>query len=303
MNNLITNLNGLILKNPVTVASGTFGCGREYSEFYDIGILGAVSVKGITLKERKGNPAPRLIETEMGLINSVGLQNPGVMYFIENEIPFLRKFDTKIIANINGATLEEYIELASILDSEDIDSIEVNISCPNVKEGGMAFGSNPEMARKVVEGVREKTSKHLIVKLSPNVTDIGAIAKACEDAGANALSLVNTFAAMKIDIKNRKPILHLESGGLSGPAIKPLALKKVFDAYRSVSIPIIGMGGIETGENAAEFLMAGASAIAVGTSNFTDPFAAPRILKELKEILGNENICSIIGAANKRMSR
>jgi len=279
------DLNGLILKNPVTVASGTFGFGREFADFYDLGLLGAISVKGLTLKPREGNPVPRLAETPMGMINSVGLQNPGVEAFILEEIPFLRKFDTKIIANINGNTLEEYVEMAKILDREDVDSIEVNISCPNVKSGGMAFGTDPLMASKVTAAVRNVTTKHMIVKLSPNVTDIRTIAKAAEVSGANCLSMINTITGMAFDLKTRRPIIANRIGGLSGPAVKPVGVRMVYEAASVVSIPIIGMGGIMTAEDAFEYMLAGASAVAVGTGNLVNPMCAPEVLEGLKKYL------------------
>ncbi len=286
MNNV--DLNGLILKNPVTVASGTFGFGREFADFYDLGLLGAISVKGLTLKPREGNPVPRLAETPMGMINSVGLQNPGVEAFIRDEIPFLRKFDTKIIANINGNTLEEYVEMAKILDREDVDSIEVNISCPNVKSGGMAFGTDPLMASKVTAAVRNVTSKHMIVKLSPNVTDIRTIAKAAEVSGANCLSMINTITGMAFDLKTRRPIIANRIGGLSGPAVKPVGVRMVYEAASVVSIPIIGMGGIMTPEDAFEYMLAGAAAVAVGTGNLVNPMCAPEVLEGLKKYLPME---------------
>jgi len=278
------------LKNPVTVSSGTFGFGREYTNFFDLSELGAVSVKGLTLKECLGNQPPRIVETKMGIINSVGLQNPGVKYFIENEIPFLKQFNTKIIANINGNYIEEYAELARILDREDVDSIEVNISCPNVKNGGMSFGTDPEVAYKVIKRVRENTNKHIIAKLTPNVTDIRIIAKAVEEAGANAISMVNTFAAMAIDIETQKPILKRKHGGLSGPGIKPIAIKLVFDVYSSVNIPIIGMGGITNTEDAMEFILAGASAVGIGTYNFVNPLSSIEIIDGIKKYMKNKNI-------------
>ncbi len=286
MNNV--DLNGLLLKNPVTVASGTFGFGREFSDFYDLSLLGAISVKGLTLKPREGNPVPRLAETPMGMINSVGLQNPGVEAFIRDEIPFLRKFDTKIIANINGNTLEEYVEMAKILDQEDVDSIEVNISCPNVKSGGMAFGTDPLMASKVTSAVRNVTSKHIIVKLSPNVTDIRTIAKAAEVAGANCLSMINTITGMAFDLKTRRPVIANRIGGLSGPAVKPVGVRMVYETASVVSIPIIGMGGIMNAEDAFEYILAGATAIAVGTGNLVNPMCAPQVLEGLKKYLPTE---------------
>ncbi len=279
--NLNVNLNGLELHNPITVASGTFGFGREYADFIDLNDIGAISVKGLTLKNKKGNPSPRLAETPMGMINSVGLQNPGVETFIKEEIPFLRQFNTKIIANANGNSIEEYIQIVEILSDADIDSIELNISCPNVKQGGMAFGTNPDMVQKVVSQVRKVCKKHLIVKLSPNVTSISEIAKIAEAEGADALSLINTLTGMAIDIHTFKPIIANRIGGVSGPAVKPVALKMVHDVVRSVNVPVLGMGGISTADDAAEFFLAGARAIAIGTANFANPYATKDVLDGL----------------------
>ncbi len=300
--NVTVDLNGLILKNPVTVASGTYGFGREYSEFVDLNLLGAISVKGLTLEPREGNQGVRISETSMGMLNSVGLQNPGVYEFIKNEIPFLRQYDLKIIANINGNTIEEYCEMAKILDKEDVDSIELNISCPNVKNGGLAFGTNPQVVREVVQRVRAQTGKHLIVKLSPNVTDIKEIAKIVEEEGANCISLINTVTGMDIDIHKRKTVLQRGVGGLSGPAIKPIAIKLVYDVYQTVKIPILGMGGIMTYEDAVAFMLAGASAIAIGTGNFVNPNAPIDVLEGIKKYMKAyqfENIAQIKGNLNK----
>jgi len=291
--NLKVDLNGLELHNPITVASGTFGFGREYADFIDLNDIGAISVKGLTLKKKKGNPSPRLAETPMGIINSVGLQNPGVERFIEEEIPFLRQFNTKIIANANGNSIEEYVEIVKILSASDVDSIELNISCPNVKQGGMAFGTNPDMVSKVVSAVRKVCDKHLIVKLSPNVTNIAEIARIAEGEGADALSLINTLTGMAIDIHTFKPIIANRIGGVSGPAIKPVALKMVHDVSKSVKIPVLGMGGISNASDAAEFFLAGASAIAVGTANFTNPYATKEILEGLKMYMNEKNFASI----------
>ena len=287
--NLKVDLNGLILKNPVTVASGTYGFGREYSEYIDLNCLGAISVKGLTLEPREGNEGVRIAETPMGMINSVGLQNPGVYEFIKNEIPFLRQYDLKIIANINGNTIEDYCEMAKILDREDIDSIELNISCPNVKNGGLAFGTNPQVVREVVRRVRQQTSKHLIVKLSPNVTDIKEIAKIVEEEGANCISLINTVTGMEIDIHKRKTVLQRGVGGLSGPAIRPIAIKLVYDVYQTVKIPILGMGGIMNYEDAIAFMLAGASAIAIGTGNFVNPNAPIDVLEGIQNYMNQHN--------------
>ncbi|OPL07678.1 MAG: dihydroorotate dehydrogenase [delta proteobacterium ML8_F1] len=302
MNPLKTDLNGLKLKNPVTVASGTFGFGREYSEFFDLSTLGGISVKGLTLKERLGNPAPRIVETRSGMINSVGLQNPGVENFIREEIPFLRQFDTRIIVNINGDEPEDYARMAQILQRADIDSIEVNISCPNVKSGGMLFGTDPEIAYQLVRRVVENTRHHVMVKLTPNVTDIKVIARAVEEAGARAVSLVNTFNAMAIDIHTQKPVLFRKTGGLSGPAIKPIALRLVYEVYEAVSIPILGMGGITNAEDAIEFILAGASAVALGTYIFVDPMAPVKTLEGIEAYLKEKDVRSlseIIGKAHE----
>lgn len=288
-NMLKVDLNGLILKNPVTVASGTYGFGREYSDYIDLNCLGAISVKGLTLEPREGNEGVRIAETPMGMINSVGLQNPGVHEFIKNEIPFLRQYDLKIIANINGNTIEEYCEMAKILDREDVDSIELNISCPNVKNGGLAFGMNPQVVKDVVRRVRKKTSKHLIVKLSPNVTDIKEIAKIVEEEGANCISLINTVTGMEIDIHKRRTVLQRGVGGLSGPAIKPIAIKLVYDVYQTVNIPILGMGGIMNYEDAIAFMLAGAGAIAIGTGNFVNPNAPIDILEGIQNYMNQHN--------------
>lgn len=300
--NLKVNLNGLVLENPVTVASGSFGFGREYSEYVDLNDIAAISVKGITLKARVGNKEPRIAETSMGILNSVGLQNPGVEAFIKNEIPFLREYKSKIIANVNGSNIDDYENMIKRLDEEDIDSFEVNISCPNVKQGGMAFGTDPAVAAQVVKSVRSLTKKHIIVKLSPNVKDITEIAKAVEEAGADAISLINTVAGMKIDINTKKPILGNISGGLSGPAVKPIAVKMVYDCYKAVSIPILGMGGIENYKDAIEFIIAGASAISIGTANFTNPYVTKEVLDGIKVYMQENNIDDIndlIGLSHK----
>lgn len=280
---LSVDLNGLILKNPITVASGTFGFGREYADYIDLNNIGGISVKGLTLEPRKGNPTPRVVETPMGMINSVGLQNPGVEAFIKEEIPYLRQFDTKIIANINGSTLEDYCGITERLSSEDVDSLELNISCPNVKNGGMAFGTDPEMVAQVVSEVRKRSDKHLIVKLSPNVTNIGEIAKIAEANGADALSLINTLTGMAIDVNTRKPMIANVIGGLSGPAVKPVAIKLVHDVYKAVNIPILGMGGIMTWQDGIEFMLAGADAISIGTANFINPKVTEEVLKGMTD--------------------
>lgn len=275
------DIGGLRLKNPVMVASGTFGFGREYSEFYDLSRLGAVVVKGLTLKPREGNRSPRIAETPSGILNSVGLQNPGVQVFLEQELPFLRQYDTAVIANIAGKTLEEYCEMAEALGS-NVDAIELNISCPNVKEGGVAFGTKCDSVYNITKAVKSHCKVPLIVKLSPNVTDIVEIALAAETAGADSISLINTLLGMAIDIKSRKPVLANIVGGLSGPAVKPVALRMVWQVARSVKIPVIGMGGISSWEDAVEFILSGAGAVAIGSYNFINPLAPLEILAGLE---------------------
>jgi len=282
---MTADLNGLILKNPVTVASGTFGFGREYGEYLDLNKIGAIMVKGLTLEERQGNPAPRVVETPMGMLNSVGLQNPGVHYFIKHELPYLSQYDTGIIANINGNTVEEYCKMAEILSETSVDALELNISCPNVKEGGAAFGRDPEKVYEVTKKVKENCSKHLIVKLSPNVRDIKEVGEAAEKGGANCLSLINTLVGMGIDIETQKPMLANKIGGLSGPAIKPVAVRMVYEVTKAVNIPVIGMGGIMKYEDAIEFFLAGASAVSVGTANFMNPFASIEIVEGIKQYM------------------
>lgn len=291
---LKVDLNGLVMNNPITVASGTFGFGREYGEYVDLNKIGGIMVKGLTLKPRMGNPSPRVAETPMGMLNSVGLQNPGIEYFIEHEIPFLRQYDTKIIANINGTNIEEYCEIAEITSKADVDSLELNISCPNVKAGGLAFGTDPNMVYKVTKAVRKAAgNKHLIVKLSPNVKDIKEIALAAEEAGADCLSMINTLTGMVIDIHSRKPILARGIGGMSGPAVKPVAVRMVYETAGVVNIPIIGMGGISNYEDAVEFILAGSDAISIGTANFVDPKVCEKVLNDLTLYMESNNIMSI----------
>ena len=281
---------GIQMKNPVTVASGTFGYGREYAEFFDLGKLGAIITKGTSIKPRNGNKPVRVCETASGMLNSIGLQNPGVEYFANNDLPFLRKFDTKIIVNACGSSIEEYIELCKILDKLDIDGVELNLSCPNVKEGCMAFGNTYEGVKKVTKEVRKVLSKPLIVKLTPNVTDIAAIAKGVEDGGADAVSLINTLLGMKIDINKRKPVLANNTGGLSGPAIKPIAVRMVYQVSQAVNIPIMGLGGIMNGEDAIEFMLAGASTISIGAGNFVDPYTSIKTIKGIEEYMEKHDI-------------
>lgn len=268
---LSVNIAGLKLKNPVIAASGTFGFGREYSSYFNLSRLGGISVKGLTLEPRKGNAPPRIAETPGGILNSVGLQNPGVHAFIRDEIPFLRKHDVAVIANIAGNTIEDYCRMTEILSDADIDAIELNVSCPNVKEGCLLFGSTPKGVSEVTTAVRKLCKKPLIVKLTPNVTDIAQNAIAAEASGADSVSLINTLLGMAIDIDKRRPILANIMGGLSGPAVKPVAVRMVYQVANAVKIPVIGMGGISNGNDAVEFLLAGATAVMIGTAGFVNP--------------------------------
>ncbi len=301
--NLAVELGSLKLKNPVTVASGTFGYGEEFSEIFDLNQLGGIAVKGLTLKPRKGNPPQRIVETPLGMLNSIGLQNVGVENFIEKKIPFLKKHDTQIIANINGETSDEYEALAEKLNPiKEVAAVEINLSCPNVKAGGIHFGSDPDKVFEVTSKVRKKFSRAVITKLSPNVTDIVPMAQAVKSAGADAVSVINTLVGMSIDIYKRKPIIKFKTGGLSGPAIKPVAIRLVYEVYRKVKIPILGMGGITTAEDAIEFFLAGASAIAIGTANFYDPLACLKILEGIKKYMlkfGLTNIQELTGAVHE----
>jgi len=278
------NLAGMTMKNPIVVASGTFGFGHEYGEFYDLSELGGICVKGLTPVRREGNPAPRIAETPAGILNSVGLQNPGVDAFIETEMPYLKGFDTRIIANISGNTPEEYGEMCEKLSAAGVDMIEVNISCPNVKAGGLAYGTRPEMAAEVTQIAKAHSTVPVMVKLSPNVTDITEIARAVEAAGADALSLINTLRGMRIDVNTGRPILKMNTGGLSGPAVLPVAIRMVWEVSNAVKIPVLGMGGVSKGSDAAELMMAGATAIAVGTACFVDPYAPIVVRDGLEEI-------------------
>lgn len=293
MINMKVNIAGVELKNPVMTASGTFGSGKEYSEFVDLNKLGAVVVKGVADKPWKGNPAPRIAEVYGGMLNSVGLQNPGVDYFIKEDIPFLRKFDTKIIVNVCGHSIEEYTNVVKSLNGKDVDLLELNISCPNVTEGGMAFGTDCTMVEKVVSEVKKYADKPLIVKLSPNVTDITVIAKAAVNGGADALSLINTLTGMKIDIYKRKPVLAQKIGGMSGPAVKPIAVRMVYQVNKAVNVPIIGMGGISNAADAIEFIMAGATGVSIGTANFINPNATIDTVNGIKEYMEKYNINSL----------
>ena len=284
------NFAGIEMKNPVTVASGTFGYGREFSNFFDLSKLGGIITKGTSLKPKSGNKPPRVCETASGMLNSIGLQNPGVEYFAENDLPFLRKFDTAIIVNACGSTIDEYVELCKILNTLDIDVVELNLSCPNVKAGCMAFGNTYDGVKEVTSKVRKVLQKPLIVKLTPNVTNIAEIAKAVEDAGADGVSLINTLLGMKIDINKRKPVLANNTGGLSGPAIKPVAVRMVYQVAQAVKIPILGMGGIINGEDAIEFMLAGASAISIGAGNFISPTTSIDTISQIEDYMRKNNI-------------
>ncbi len=294
---------GVELDNPVIPASGTFGYGYEFAQFYDINILGSISVKGTTKDARFGNPTPRIAECEGGMLNSVGLQNPGVDKVLSHELPELRKCFTKpIMMNVSGFSVDDYVYTVEKLDGEgDIGWFEVNISCPNVHGGGMAFGTSAENAAKVTEAVRKATKKPIIIKLSPNVTDITEIAKACEAAGADGISLINTLFGMKIDLKRRRPVLANKAGGYSGPAVKPVAVRMVYQVYEAVKIPIVGMGGISSAEDVLEFMLAGATAVEVGAANLTEPYACRDIVKTLPDMMqkyGIEKLSDIIGGAH-----
>lgn len=289
--NLKVNIAGVDLKNPVMPASGTFGSGKEYSDFIDLNKLGAIVTKGVANIPWKGNKAPRVAETYGGMLNSVGLQNPGIKVFKKDDLKFLEKFDTKVMVNVAGRTIEDYIEVVEELNNEDVvNLLEINISCPNIKCGGVAFGTDPNMASKVVREVKKRANKPIIVKLSPNVRDITEIAKAVESVGADGVSLINTLLGMRVDIKKRKPILDNIVGGLSGPAIKPVALRMVYQVAKEVDIPVIGIGGIENHEDALEFLLCGASALQVGTANFYNPTAMVDIIDGIENYLRSNNI-------------
>ena len=293
MANLSVKFGNIEFKNPLIMASGTFGFGKEYAEIYDIEKLGGISSKGLTLEKRDGNKGMRVFETPSGMMNSVGLENPGVKGFIENELQFFKKLDTVRIANLGGGTLDDYIKGVELLNNQPIDMIELNISCPNVKAGGMAFGIKNEVAREVVRAVRAKTTLPLIVKLSPNAEDIVGMAKVCEEEGADGISLVNTFKAMAIDINKKKPVFENIYAGLSGPAIKPIALRMVHEVCKAVNIPVMGMGGITTWQDAIEFIMAGATCIQVGTANFINPRIGLDIIEGIKKYMEEEGINSL----------
>ncbi len=303
MVNTKISLCGVEIDNPVIPASGTFGFGYEFAELYDINILGTLSFKGTTLNERFGNPTPRIAEAHSGMLNAVGLQNPGVDKVIAEELPRLRRvFSKPTMANVSGFSLEEYVETVRKLDTvEDIGWFEINISCPNVHGGGMSFGTSPSLAESVTRAVRDVTKKPIIIKLSPNVTDIVSIAKACEAGGADGVSLINTLMGMRIDLRQRKPILANKTGGLSGPAIKPVAVRMVYQVYEAVKIPIVGMGGISSAEDVIEFMFAGATAVEVGAENLVNPYACRDIILDLPRVMEKYRINSleeIIGGAH-----
>jgi len=291
---LTVNIGKLKLKNPVMTASGTFGYGDEYAEFVDLNKLGAIVVKGLSLTPKEGNPPPRIVETPAGMLNAVGLQNIGIPHFIKKKLPFLRQFNTPVIVNFFGDSIAEYVQAAECLSGTDgIDALEMNISCPNKQAGWSIFGTDPDVTHAVVSAVRKATDMTLIVKLSPNVTDISRMAQVAEDAGADALSIMNTLTGMAIDTKTRKPRLANIIGGLSGPAIRPVAVRMVWESYRTVSVPIIGMGGIVSAEDAVEFILAGASAVAIGTGNFMNPKITLDILNGIRSYMKTEGITSI----------
>ena len=294
MGDLKVNIGKLSLKNPVMTASGTFGYGEEYADFIDLNRLGAIIVKGTTINHREGNPYPRMVETPSGMLNAVGLQNKGVKYFVNTIYPRIKHLDTEIIVNVSGAKVEDYVAVCEILNELDgINAIELNISCPNVKQGGMAFGTTTEGASQVVRAVRDVYSKTVIVKLSPNVTNIADIALAVESEGADSVSLVNTFLGMSIDVESRRPPLSTTTGGLSGPCIRPIAVRMVYQVANAVKIPVIGLGGIMNGRDALEFILAGATAVQVGTANFVDPTATIKIIDYIEDYLNRHNYSSI----------
>ena len=296
--NMKVNIAGVEWKNPVTVASGTFGSGEEFSEFVDLNRLGAVTTKGVANIPWEGNPTPRVAETCSGMMNAVGLQNPGIDLFCRRDIPFLKKYDTKIIVNVCGKSTEDYCEVVERLVDEDVDMLEINISCPNVKEGGIAFGQNPKAAEEITRAVKKYAKQPVIMKLSPNVTSIAEMAKAVEAGGADAISLINTITGMKIDIHRRTFLLANKTGGVSGPAIHPIAVRMVYEAANAVRLPIIGMGGIATAEDAVEMILAGASAVSVGTANFYNPAAAVEVAEGIEDYMrkyGFESVKDMTG--------
>ena len=299
MKNTKVTIAGVEFKNPVMTASGTFGSGMEYSEFVDLNCLGAVVTKGVANVPWEGNPTPRVMETYGGMLNAIGLQNPGIDVFIERDIPFLKQFDTRIIVNVCGRTVEDYIEVVEKLGDQPVDMLEINVSCPNVSHGGIAFGQNPDCLYDITKQIKAKAKQPIIMKLSPNVTDITEMARAAESAGSDALSLINTITGMKIDIHKRAFALANKTGGLSGPAIKPVAVRMVYQAAQAVKIPIIGMGGIANAEDAIEFMLAGATGVAVGAMNFVNPYTTAEVVKGIEEYMGRyhvENLTELVGA-------
>ncbi|MCI8980946.1 MAG: dihydroorotate dehydrogenase [Hungatella sp.] len=293
------NIAGVDFKNPVMTCSGTFGSGREYGEFVDLNVLGGVVTKGVSNVPWPGNPGPRIAETYGGMINAIGLQNPGIDVFVRRDIPYLKQYDTRVIVNVCGKTAEDYVEVVERLAEEPVDLLEINISCPNVKEGGIAFGQDPKAVEAITREVKSRARQPVIMKLSPNVTDITVMAKAAEAGGADAVSLINTLTGMKIDVHRRTFAVANKTGGLSGPAIKPVAVRMVYQAANAVKIPVIGMGGIMTAEDAIEFILAGATAVSVGTANFHDPYAAAKIVKGIERYMERykvDDIRQLIGA-------
>ncbi|MCY7492692.1 dihydroorotate dehydrogenase [Bacillus safensis] len=291
---LNVELPGLSLKNPIIPASGCFGFGREFASLYDLSLLGGIMIKATTLEPRFGNPTPRVAETGAGMLNAIGLQNPGLKGVLENELPWLEQFGTPIIANVAGSQVEDYVEVAKqISQAKNVHALELNISCPNVKTGGIAFGTDPNMAASLTKAVKKVSSVPVYVKLSPNVANIVEIAQAIEAAGADGLTMINTLIGMRLDLKTGKPILANKTGGLSGPAVKPVAVRMVHEVSQAVSIPIIGMGGVQSAEDVLEFLLAGASAVAVGTANFVNPFICPEIIEELPNVLAAYGYSSV----------
>lgn len=303
MIDLQVDLPGLSMKNPIMPASGCFSFGREYSEFYDLGQLGAVIMKAATGEQRQGNPTPRVAETASGMLNAIGLQNPGVEKIVETEVPFLAQFNVPIIANVAGSTIEEYEKVATVLNtSTDIAAIELNISCPNVKEGGIQFGTNPQMAKEVTQRVKAISRFPVYVKLSPNVTNIVKMAESIEEAGVDGITMINTLTGMQINLSTQQPLIANKTGGLSGPAVKPIAIRMIYEVRQAVSLPIIGMGGIATAEDVLEFLLAGADAVAIGTENFHNPLVCPEIIAALPEVLKQYGFSSVKEAVGKAHS-
>ena len=299
MKNTKVTIAGVEFKNPVMTASGTFGSGMEYSEFVDLNCLGAVVTKGVANVPWEGNPTPRVMETYGGMLNAIGLQNPGIDVFIERDIPFLKQFDTRIIVNVCGRTVEDYIEVVEKLGDQPVDMLEINVSCPNVSHGGIAFWQNPDCLYDITKQIKGKAKQPIIMKLSPNVTDITEMARAAESAGSDALSLINTITGMKIDIHKRTFALANKTGGLSGPAIKPVAVRMVYQTAQAVKIPIIGMGGIANAEDAIEFMLAGATGVAVGAMNFVNPYTTAEVVKGIEEYMERyhvENLTELVGA-------